>query len=46
MNESFYDIKNISLYNLKIILENLGYSKKFINEKSKEFLLELLKKNI
>jgi hypothetical protein len=46
MNESFYDIKNISLFNLKIILENLGYSKKFINEKSKEFLLELLKKNI
>ena len=46
MNESFYDIKNISLFNLKRILENLGYSKKFINEKSKEFLLELLKKNI
>jgi len=46
MKDSFYDIKNIPLFNLKIILERLGYSHKFINKKSKEFLLELLQKKI
>jgi len=46
MKDSFYDIINIPLYNLKTILERLGYSPKFINKKSKEFLLKLLQKNI
>jgi hypothetical protein len=46
MKNSFYDIKNISLFNLKIILKNLGYTDKFINKKSKEFLIELLQKKI
>jgi hypothetical protein len=46
MKNSFYDIKNISLFNLKIILKNVGYTDKFINKKSKEFLIELLQKKI
>jgi hypothetical protein len=46
MKDSFYDIKNIPLYNLKTILKKLGYSPNFINKKSKEFLVKLLQKNI
>jgi hypothetical protein len=46
MKNSFYDIKNITLSNLKIIIRNLGYTDKFINKKSKEFLLNLLQKKI
>jgi hypothetical protein len=46
MKNSFYDIKNITLSNLKIIIRNLGYTDKFINKKSKDFLLNLLQKKI
>jgi hypothetical protein len=46
MKNSFYDIKNITLSNLKGILEKIGYTQKFINKKSKEFLMQLLQKKI
>jgi len=46
MKKSFYDIKKIQLNNLKKIIENLGYSSKYIKGKSKEFLLKLLEKKI
>ena len=46
MKNSFYDIKNITLSNLESIIKNLGYTDKFIKNKSKEFLLNLLQKKI
>ena len=46
MKNSFYDIKNITLSNLKSIIRNLGYTNKFINKKSKELLMQLLQKKI
>ena len=46
MKNSFYDINNITLSNLKSIIKKLGYTDKFINNKSKEFLLNLLQKKI
>ena len=46
MKKDFYDIKTIPLFNLKKIIKNLGYTDKFINVKSKEFLLNLLQKKI
>jgi hypothetical protein len=46
MKNSFYDIKNITLSNLKGILEKIGYTQKYINKKSKEFLMQLLQKKI
>ena len=46
MKNDFYDIKNIPLSNLKNIIRNLGYTDKFINKKSKEFLMQLLQKKI
>ena len=42
MKNSFYDIKNITLSNLEGIIKNLGYTQKYINKKSKEFLMQLL----
>jgi hypothetical protein len=46
MKNSFYDIENIPLYHLKQILQKIGYTDKFINKKTKEFLIELLQKKI
>jgi hypothetical protein len=46
MMKSFYDIKNIPLRNLRIILANLNYSENYLKGKSKEFLLKLLEKKI
>ena len=46
MKNEFYDIKTIPLSNLKNIIRNLGYTDKFINNKSKEFLMQLLQKKI
>ena len=46
MKNEFYDIKTIPLSNLKNIISNLGYTDKFINNKSKEFLMQLLQKKI
>lgn len=46
MINSFYDIKNIPFYNLKVMIQNLGYSSEYIKGKTKEFLLELLEKKL
>lgn len=46
MKKSFYDIKNIDLHNLKLILRNLGYSDDDLEGKTKEFLLKFFDKKI
>jgi hypothetical protein len=46
MKNSFYDIKTIPLFTLRLMLLKLGYTNKYINKKSKEFLIQLLQKKI
>ena len=46
INDDKTEIVISALSNLKNIIRNLGYTDKFINNKSKEFLMQLLQKKI